>query len=68
MIHWSHYTRVDTVSFFYTRKIVMVSPICGFTNDFTITGVNSTHKAIDTLIIKNPNLSATDEENIRIYY
>ena len=62
------HTPTDKVTFYYNRRIFMLSPECGFTSDFDITGVTWTREAIDSVEVINPNLSTTDEENVKVYF
>ncbi len=58
----------DTAVIRYTRKPHLVSPECGYTFISVITGLETTHNIIDTLMIENNNVNLNGEKNLHLFY
>ena len=58
----------DTATISYNSFVHFVSPECGYTFYNTITGLNTTHYIIDSLIIENNNITVDGERNLRLFY
>lgn len=58
----------DTLSILYSTNNVELSAPCGTINMFRILRVTSTHNSIDSIRIKNAEVSNLQKENIKIYY
>jgi hypothetical protein len=58
----------DTLSIFYSTNNVQLSAPCGTINMFRILRVSSTHNSIDSIRVKNAEVSNLQKENIKIYY
>ena len=56
----------DTLYVSHTNIPTLVSVACGTTMFHTLTKIRSTHHAIDTLIIKSPEVNYDERENIQI--
>lgn len=65
--HDSTYHLYDTISFSYKPELVMISDECGFTHYFDLIEINSTNHAIKSDTIINPEITTSDEENVKIY-
>ncbi len=58
----------DTVTFTYSSFPHLISKECGYTVFHTLESYSSTNNIIDTIIIRNPNVTIPYEENIRIFF
>lgn len=58
----------DTITFNYTSFPHLISKECGYTFFHTITSHTSTKNLIDTVLLRNPNITIPYEENIRIFF
>jgi len=58
----------DTISFFYTSSLHMLSKECGYTYYHQIEIPVYTTNIIDTITITKSSITTRSEENIRIYY
>ncbi|MCJ7820967.1 MAG: DUF6452 family protein [Bacteroidales bacterium] len=58
----------DTATINYISFLHFVSPECGYTFYSTISGLNTTHNIIDSLIIENKNITVDGERNLRLFY
>lgn len=61
----------DTLDVIYSRKMYLISPLCGFGYDYEITEAYSTHYFIDSIRVVNPYVTIVnteDEDNIEILY
>jgi len=59
---------VDTAVINYTSYPHLVSQECGYTFFSSITGLNTTHNIIDSLIIENKSVTLNGERNLRLFY
>lgn len=57
----------DTVIFSYSSYPHLISKACGYSMYHNLDKCFSTHNIIDTIIIRNRNISVSYEENIRIF-
>lgn len=57
----------DTLAILYSTNNVQLSVPCGTINMFRILRVSSTNNSIDSVRIKNPEISNVQKENIKIY-
>ncbi|WP_276134384.1 DUF6452 family protein [Polluticoccus soli] len=60
---------VDTVTFYYQRRLAFISTACGYTYHYFLNGLRTTNNNIDSAIITTPDVN--DNVNIRhvkIYY
>ncbi|MFP4024411.1 MAG: DUF6452 family protein [Thiohalospira sp.] len=53
----------DTITFFYQRDFVFLSPECGFVGNFAIDSVQNTFNNIDSLALEK-NLITTNEQGL----
>jgi hypothetical protein len=58
----------DTAAIRYNRMPHLVSPECGYTIISEITGLNTTHNIIDTLIIENKSVNLDGQTNLHLFY
>jgi hypothetical protein len=58
----------DTVTFRYSSFPHLISKECGYSMFHTLDSYNSTRNLIDTIIIRNRNITIPYEENIRIFF
>ena len=58
----------DTISFFYSTYPAFISKECGFTFNHILESHSVTNNIIDNIIIRNRNITTSNEENIRIFY
>jgi hypothetical protein len=58
----------DTIKFSYTGYPHLISKECGITFYFDLDTYTAAGSIIDTVIIRNQNITTFNEENIRIYY
>jgi hypothetical protein len=58
----------DSLKFFYTTYPHLISKECGITFFYKLDSLYSGSSAIDTVLIKNKNITTFNEENIRIIY
>jgi hypothetical protein len=58
----------DTISLRYTRKLRLISPECGFTNDYKLEQITTSHNAIDSASIIKQEITSGYEENIKIFF
>lgn len=58
----------DTLTFNYSNYPHLISKECGFTYYHTLESYNVKGSAVDTIIIRNRNITTLNEENIRIFY
>jgi hypothetical protein len=58
----------DSLRFFYTTWPHLISKECGITFFYKLDSLYSGSSAIDTVLIKNKNITTFNEENIRIIY
>ena len=63
-------TTLDTLSFFYSRKITFLSNACGFTTFFTLSSAAVTHNAIDSFRLANHlvNNDANSPAHLLLYF
>ncbi|MBM3420066.1 MAG: hypothetical protein FJY11_02910 [Bacteroidetes bacterium] len=57
----------DTITFFYESFPHLVSKECGYTIYHKLDRCSFTKNIIDTVIIRNTNITVINEENIRIF-
>lgn len=50
-------TPADTITFKYNRQLEFISNACGYTYFYGLTGVTSTNRNIDSIIIKNTSVT-----------
>ncbi|MBN1925674.1 MAG: hypothetical protein JW798_07560 [Prolixibacteraceae bacterium] len=58
----------DTLVFFHTKELHLVSHACGFINFFEITDIESTKHNLDSIWIRKSLIEYGEEENIKIYF
>jgi hypothetical protein len=58
----------DTLTFTYTSYPHLISKECGFTYYHILDSYTVTGRAVDTILIRNRNITTINEENIRIFY
>lgn len=58
----------DTITLRYKRKLVLLSPGCGFVNFFQLDTLIFTHHNIDSTAIIDPSVTNTNAQNIAIYF
>jgi len=58
----------DTVTFNYSSFPHLISKECGYSMFHTLESYTSTRNLIDTIIIRNRNITIPNEENIRIFF
>ena len=58
----------DTAFISYNNYPHLISPECGYTFLSEITGLNSTHNIIDSLIIETKSVTLNGERNLRLFY
>lgn len=58
----------DTAMISYTRHPTLISPECGYTFISHLTGLQTTHNIIDTLIIENIIVDLNGEKNLHLFY
>ena len=66
---WANPFQRDTVTFFYEPKLHFLSEGCGFVYFYNLTNVATTHYVIDSLIIKNYDVTTeANIEHVKIFY
>lgn len=63
----SHYV-ADTLKLDFTRQLYLVSPNCGFSNLYDLTGIDYTNNLIHSVEIGIPEIGGFNEENIKILF
>jgi hypothetical protein len=58
----------DTLRLTYTNYPHLISKECGITFFFTLESYRVSGTTVDTIIIRNSNITTFNEENIRIFY
>lgn len=58
----------DTLRITYTSYPHLISKECGITLFFTLESYRVSGTTVDTIIIRNSNITTFNEENIRIFY
>jgi hypothetical protein len=58
----------DTLYLSHTNTPTLVSVACGTAMFHTLTAARSTHYAIDTIVIKSPEVNYDERENIQVIY
>ncbi|MCF8360326.1 MAG: hypothetical protein K9H26_16350 [Prolixibacteraceae bacterium] len=58
----------DTLVFYHTKNLHLVSHECGFVHFFEISGAEYTHNNVDSLWIRKSLIEYGEEENIKIYF
>lgn len=59
----------DTLTFRYQRQLRFLSNSCGYTNYYNLLGASTTTNAIDSVIIKRPDITSdANVVNLNIYY
>lgn len=59
---------LDTLTFYYRRKLHFISNACGFTYYFTLDSVHTTHNNIDSTRILNTDVSDNvNTKHLRLY-
>ena len=58
----------DTISFLYTSWLHLISKECGYTYYHYLDTAYSTRNVIDTILIKQRNVTTLNDQNIFIYY
>ena len=58
----------DTIGFWYTRDLKLLSVECGFINVFSLDSIIATYKTFDSLFIRQAEIDANEEENIKLYF
>ncbi len=61
------FSKVDTLTFYYTRHLELVSQSCGFAMFFDIKEINFTKNFIDSLFIIDHLLDASKTEHLRVF-
>lgn len=67
-IKTSNTATADTFSILYSTNNIQLSAPCGSLNVHRILRVSSTHNSIDSIQIKNADITNLQKENIKIYY
>ena len=65
VIMYSH--SYDTLTFYYSRELRMVSPECGFAFLFDIEKLNNTSNFIDSVSLIDPKLEDIEAEHLQIF-
>jgi hypothetical protein len=60
--------KTDTLKFTYSSYPHLISKECGITFFYSLEPLQWSGNAVDTIIIRNKNITTFLEENIRIYY
>jgi hypothetical protein len=60
--------KTDTLKFTYTSYPHLISKECGITFFYSLEDLHTGGTAIDTVLIRNKNITTFNEENIRIIY
>jgi hypothetical protein len=58
----------DTLRFIYSGYPHLISKECGITFYYILDSLRATSNAVDTILIRNKNITTFNEENIRIIY
>lgn len=58
----------DTLYLSHTNTPTLVSVACGTAMFHTLTAARSTHYAIDSIVIKSPEVNYDERENIQVIY
>jgi hypothetical protein len=58
----------DTLQFYYTRQLTLVSTACGFMYNYDLHKIDFTRNNIDTVLITNSYISTLNEENVKILF
>ncbi len=62
-------TPIDTVTFYYERKVEFLSTACGYIFTFNLTNVNTTNYNIDSIRVENGNVNTdASTEHLKIFY
>jgi hypothetical protein len=60
---------VDTLSFYYDRRLQFISNACGYSYYYSLQRVNSTRHSIDSVKIKDADVNNNaNTEHVQIYY
>ena len=57
----------DTMTFYYSRELRMISPECGFAFLFDIRELNITSNFIDSVSLMDPKLEEIEAEHLQIF-
>lgn len=57
----------DTLTFYYSRELRMISPECGFAFLFDIKELSNTRNFIDSVSLINPTLEEIETEHLQIF-
>lgn len=57
----------DTLTFYYSRELRMISPECGFAFLFDIRELNKTSNFIDSVSLIDPKLEDIEAEHLQIF-
>jgi len=60
-------TLYDTLSFYYSRELRMISPECGFAFLFDIREISNTTNFIDSISLIDPKLEEIEAEHLQIF-
>jgi len=58
----------DTISFQYSSELTLLSIDCGFINIFNIKKIDANYTLLDSLFIRQPEIDANEEENVKLYF
>ncbi len=58
----------DTIALWYSSYPHLISRECGYTFYHILNSLSVTDNIIDTIIIRNNNITTINEENVRIFY
>jgi hypothetical protein len=62
-------TFIDTLTIQYKRKIILISPQCGFVTIFELNKLGTSHNLIDSSLVSVPLIKLnSNEENIKIFF
>jgi hypothetical protein len=65
----SSFSPVDTITFIYERKLKFISNACGYSHDYMLREVRSTHRNLDSVrIVNNAVTTKAGTENVKIYF
>ncbi len=58
----------DTITFFYQRNFVFLSPECGFVGNFTIDSIQNTFNNIDSIALEKNQITTNEQGLLKIYF
>ncbi len=58
----------DTIFLYHKRNFVLISPECGFVVNFNIDSLANTRNYIDSVFIRNNEVSTNENGHIQIYF